>query len=137
MRLKFEHRKFDLKTDEALLRIFAFEHSEKVPDKIMFLPPTGFVVFHEEAPVCLGFMIKCDNGMVINSDFLSDKKLPKEMRNQGVQYLRGLLAAEALACGAKFVTAFTKHEKLADRLEALGYTKMDKGFIQMGRVLWR
>lgn len=134
--MTFGYRRFDLKSDERLLRLFSKMRGQDLPDKIMFLPPTGFVVMHEEAPVCIGFMIKCDNGMAVNTDFLSDPELPKEMRQAGVEYLRKLLYTEAKRCGFQFTTVFTKHRKLAKRLEGLGFLKMDEGYTQLGRFLW-
>lgn len=134
--MTFGYRRFDISNDERLLRLFAHMRGQELPEKIEFLPPTGFVVFHEEAPVCLGFMVKCDNSMAMNSDFLSDPELPKELRQAGVEYLRKLLYTEAKRCGLQFSTVFTKHQKLAKRLEGLGFKKMDEGFIQLGRFLW-
>lgn len=136
MQFSFTYRRFNLDHDERLLRLFSHMRGEKLPEEILFLPPTGFVVFHEEAPVCIGFMIKCDNGMAINSDFLSDPELAKPLRQEAVEYMRSLLYTEAKRVGLQFVTCFTKHKKLAKRLEGIGFKKMDEGFTQLGRFLW-
>lgn len=136
--MTFRHEAFCVAKPEheRLLRQFAELRGQKTPAKIWFLPPTGIIVFHKDEPICLGFMIKCDNGMAINSDFLSDPAVPKKVRNDAVNYMRAVLCEVAKRTGFQFVTAFTKHEKLAKKLCGLGFKEIDRGFIQVGRFLW-
>lgn len=134
--MNFTWRPFNLKTDETFLRALALMREEEVPETLSFLPPTGFIVFHEEAPVCLGFLIKCDNNMAIISDSMSDPAIQKDIRNEAVEFLRALQFTAAKEAGLQFVTGFTKHEKLAKRLEDFGFKRMFEGYIQMGRFLW-
>ena len=129
---------FDLRFDEHLLRQFAGLREETFPPgEIAGLPPTGLVVLDDHRPICLGFMIICDNGMGIFSDFLSDPRVEKSVRNAGVEFMREGFYRMARAKNVHYVTSFTKHEKLAARLQGLGFHKIDKErFFQMGRVLW-
>lgn len=134
--MKLKARPFNLAVDEHLFRSMAELRGEKIPKEIFGLAPTGLVVTNGNKPVCVGFMIKCDNGMAIFSDFLSDPRETPEVRNEAVEMMREVFYNEAHRCGLKFVTSFTKHPKLADRLENLGFKKMDDGYTQMGRFLW-
>ena len=134
--MKFTHRPFRKEKDLELMRKFLFMRKEKVQASTDFLAPFGVIVENEGVPVCLGFLIKCDNKMGIFSDFLSDPNFTKGLRNAAAQYMRGLLIEEAKKSGLLFVTSFTKHEKLAKHLNSIGYKELDKGFFQMGRSLW-
>lgn len=133
--MTFTHRPFNPEHDKAVLQLFCQMRGEKL-DNFDFLPPSGLIVFHEEAPVCIGFLIKCDNKVAIHSDFLSDPELSKELRNQGVEYMRSVFAEEAKREGYRAIVAFTKHKKLAKRLTGLGFRLLDQGFFQVGRFLW-
>lgn len=134
--MKLKARPFNFALDEHLFRSLAELRGEKIPKEIFGLPPTGLVVTNHGRPVCVGFLIKCDNGMGVFSDFLSDPRADKEVRNAAAELMREVFYSEAERCGLKFVTSFTKHPKLAKRLEGLGFMKMDEGFTQMGRFLW-
>lgn len=134
--MKIEARPFSFATDEHLFRSLAKLRDEKLPDHIFGLPPTGLVITNHGRPVCVGFLIKCDNGMGIFSDFLSDPREPAHVRNEAVEHMREVFYKEADRSGLKFVTSFTKHPKLAERLQKLGFKKMDEGFTQLGRFLW-
>ena len=101
-----------------------------------FLPPTGYIVFYGDVPAAIGFMIKCDNGMAINSDLISNPDVPQPMCADAVDFVRQLLAEEAEASGLRFITAFTKHKRLAERLIGKGFAKIDENLIQVGRFLW-
>lgn len=130
-------RPFHTLTDEHIFRSLAKLRGHEPPDKLEFLPPCGLVVTNEGKPVCVGFLIKCDNSMGIFSDFMSDPRESAEVRNESVELMRAVFYGEAERSGLQFITSFTKHEKLANRLTGLGFNKVDDGFIQMGRFLWR
>lgn len=134
--MKFTHRAFNLKADEAIYREFANKCSQLVPDKIEFLAPTGLIVFCVGMPIAMGFLIKCDNGIAIAADFMSDPDYPDETRSAAVQYLREELYADAVKSGIRHITCIVRNEKLAKRLEAVGYERRESGYIQLGRNLW-
>lgn len=134
--MKLTSRKFHPQLDEHLFKRFALDRGHHGAVSLEFLPPFGIVVANGSMPICVGFLIKCDNGMGIFSDFLSHPLVEREIRNAAVEKMREELAMEARKSGLKFVTSFTKHRKLAIRLESLGFKRMGE-FIQMGRILWR
>lgn len=132
---KFNHRDFlrsDIPLYEQILR------ARNIEPTIVetFIPPTGVIVLFEEKPICLGFMIKCDNKMVINSDLISDPSYPKELRNEAVQYLRDVLEFEARKEGYYLISAFTRHKNLEKKLLTLGFNEFDQGLTHLGRFIW-
>ncbi len=132
--MQFHYRNFDKEMDMPLLhKLLRLREEQEMSD--IFLPPTGVIVFMEDLPVCIGFMVKCDNGMAINSDLVSDPTVPKELRSAAVQYMRELLYAKAKVAGLKVTTIFTKHAKLQNKLKDMGYVVVDSNLTQMGRAL--
>ena len=134
--MTFTHRPFDREKDVEIFTKMLRDRSDNTPVDFTFFPPTGVVVLHEEIPVCIGFMIKCDNNTVINSDLLSDPNAEKEVRNQAVIYLREVLHAEAKKAGAGCIIATTTNEKLYRRLLEQGYFELNKNLYQLGRAVW-
>lgn len=134
--MKFRIRPFILSDDEPLLRRLSAARGISVPENIYGLPPTGVVVSLEDEVICIGFLIRCDNRMAIFSDFLSDPSVAPMVRNEAVESMRQHFYRECCKSGHQFVTSFTKHKKLAQRLNGLGFQHLDQGFIQMGRFLW-
>lgn len=134
--MKFVSREFNRSTDFNLLEKWMARRGMPVSD-MSFLPPTGVVVSYYDQPVCVGFMIRCDNGMAINTDFVSDPDVPKDCRNAAVEHLRQTLYKEAMKNGLKMVTAFTSIPKHVEGLKAKGFVEIDKNLVQLGRILWR
>lgn len=133
--MKFSAKEFG-PAEHNLLAKWLMGRGKDVPS-LDFLPPTGVVVSYYEQPVCMGFMIKCDNGMAINTDFISDPEVPKDLRNAAVEHMRQCLYKEALKAGLKMVTVFTSIPKHADNLKAKGFVELDSKLTQLGRILWR
>jgi len=135
----FRSRAFDKEKDAHLLR--AWVVNRRLPNadvNLEFMPPTGVVVEVDNIPVAIGFMIKCDNGMCINSDLISNPAIDKKARQEAVDFLRESLYTLAKAAGYKLVTVFTRIPKLQARLEKeKGYFKIDQGLTQLGRFLWQ
>ncbi len=137
--MKFKHEPFDSKKhNEFLLYLLEINHIKTKEAFLDFIPPTGFVVYEVESgfPICMGWTIICDNGMAINTDLMSDKGIAQPERSEAVDYLRLQLALAAKAKGARLVTAFTKHKKLANKMAKKGFVYIDSGLIQMGRLMW-
>lgn len=132
--MNFTYRQFEQKDVAVLDALMASRGLPKGDPS--FLPPTGFIVYLEEKPVCIGFQIRCDNRTAINTDLISDINFPKAERNAGVEFLRDILNRSAESAGYQFVVAFTKIPKHAARLQQMGYSIIDSKLFQMGRFLW-
>ncbi len=134
---KFSHQKFSSHLHLPIMKAWVARRSlEFTKVSETFLPPTGFVIFFYSQPVCLGFIIKCDNGLAISTDFISDPDVPKHLRNDSVQELRRVLEADAKESGLKVLTAFTSIPAHVVRLKSLGYVEVDKNLTQLGRPIW-
>lgn len=107
--------------------------AESPPD---FLPPTGVVVTNYEVPVCVGFMIKCDNKMVIFTDFVSNISAPKDLRNAAVIYMRNYLEKIARVEGFQVISSWTSVPRHKERLKKLGFKKFENNLTHFGRFLW-
>lgn len=134
MQLRTEMFDFEEPKHHEILKTFVEKRGGKTPD-VRFLPPTGFIVFLFEQPLCVGFQIRCDNGTVINTDLIADSEIPKDLRNQAVVRLRSALYNEAKAAGYKVVTVFTSIPAHEARLKTLGYVEADKNLTQLVRAL--
>lgn len=131
---KFSFRKYAPASDFSLIKKWGENRGMQIgaPE---FLPPTGIVVAYYSKPVCMGFMIRCDNGVAINSDFMSDPDVPKDLRNEAVEFMREKLYGLAKTQGFRVVIAFTSIPKHAERLKNKGYIEMDKNLVHLGRIL--
>lgn len=132
--LRTEMFDFENPAHHEILKTFVEKRGGKAPD-VRFLPPTGFIIFLFEQPLCVGFQIRCDNGTVINTDLIADSEIPKDLRNLAVMRLRNALNNEAKAAGYKVVTVFTSIEKHEARLKTLGYIEADRSLTQLVRAL--
>lgn len=132
----FYHRYFDREKDLETFK--SFLNARGLDDKadLTFFPPTGVLVLWNGKPICLGFMIKCDNNTCINSDLLSDPSTDKELRNEAVVYLRKVLEDEARKAGIPFIIATTTNPKLFERLKDQGYVELNRNLFQLGRAIW-
>lgn len=131
---KFSARKYVPETDFTHIKKWGENRGMKIGTP-GFLPPTGIVVAYYSKPVCMGFMIRCDNGVAINSDFMSDPDAPKELRNEAVEFMREKLYELARQQGFRVVIAFTSIPKHVERLKEKGYIEMDKNLVHLGRIL--
>lgn len=134
--MKFKAVEFDKEVHMDVLNALLGKRGITMGDP-KYLPPTGLVIHYYEQPVAIGFMIKCDNGMVIHTDFVSDIGAPKDLRNKAVEILRTSLDEMALAQGFAVVTAFCKIPRHVKNLKEKGYTEFDQNLTQLGRFLWR
>lgn len=101
-----------------------------------FLPPTGVVIYNYAQPICIGFLIKSDNGTAECSDFISDPNVPKDLRQDAVQYMRKYFEIEAKKCGIRAIVAFCEHPRHIERLKSLGYVLTQQNLTHLGRFLW-
>lgn len=137
MQVKLSAHRFQEKVHLPIMKAWLERRKMPVGESIEFLPPTGVVIYFYLQPVCMGFMIKCDNGMAINTDLISDPEIPDVLRNEAVEKLRKCLYNEAKAAGLKMVSVFTSHPSHVERLKSLGYKIIDKNLTQLGRFLWQ
>lgn len=131
----FTHRPFSVITDMPVMNRWLADRGMPKGNP-NFLPPTGFLIYNGSTPVCLGFMIKCDNNTAINTDLIACPRVNDSLRNDAVEYLRQVLYKEAQDLKMQFVTVFTSIPAHAERLKSLGYAEIDKNLTQMGRFLW-
>lgn len=129
-------RNFDRVRDFEAFRSFLRKRGDTSPVSFEFFPPTGALVCYWGKPVCAGFMIKCDNGTVINTDIISDPDVESEIRNAAVIELRKFLAEKAREAGFHYVIATTDQPKLVSKLKEQGYTILKENLTHLGRVLW-
>lgn len=132
----FNHRKFDRILDRNIFEIFLRKREDPSPINFDFFPPTGVIVFYAEKPICIGFMIKCDNNTCINTDLISDPSVDASTRNLAVIHLREALAEEARKCNIKYIIAVTNNAKLVERLKEQGYTTINENLTHLGRPTW-
>ena len=137
MEISFKHRPFNLDTDIEIYESWLRARGNNQKIAWAFIPPIGYVILHNDHPVCIGFMIRCDNRTVINDGILSNPNTQKEVRQASVEYLRKLLLEEAEKFGAKLIIAQTDEPKLVARLEAQGYKKFLTNVTHLGRPLWQ
>ncbi len=136
--MKFSAREFLAKEHMPILKAWvARRNLEFSKASEEFLPPTGIVIYYYSQPVCLGFIIKCDNKVAISTDFISDPEIPKHLRNESVEELRKALGALAKESGLKVMAAFTSIPAHVERLKSLGYMVFDKNLTQLGRPIWQ
>jgi hypothetical protein len=130
--LKFEKEKH-LKLLHQFLKARGLYETAPIGD---FLPPTGVVITNYGKPICIGFMIKCDNRMVIFTDFVSDISAPKELRNEAVIFMREHLEKLARHEGFDCISSWTSIPKHRERLKKLGFTEIENNLTHFGRFLW-
>ncbi len=125
-------REIHAKTFEKFLR----SNDDESPVDFTYFPPTGVLVYCDGIPVCCGFMAKTDAGFVLNTNIIGDRDFDRDLRNEGVIFLREALAEKAKEAGYRFVLAETDQPKLVHRLEQQGYKILKQNMTYLGRVLW-
>ena len=121
---------------EELFKKFVDARGLPARPNMEFLPPTGVVIYNYAQPICIGFMIKSDNGIAECTDFVSDPSVPKMLRNDAVEYMRKYFVIEARNHGMKALTAYCSIPKHIERLKSLGYIEMQTNLTHLGRFLW-
>lgn len=106
-----------------------------VPEKDL-MPPTGFVVWIDQFPVCAAFLFKTDAKIAIISHVVSTHvKIDPEQRGLCLNLLISKLISQAREDGFKVVSASSNLKKLNARYEALGFLKTDSDEVHYGRAL--
>lgn len=128
------HFSVENRDHRRLYRLMCSKRGVKNVD-FTFYPPTGFIVFHLKRPVCVGFLVKCDNKTVISEGLVSDPEVSKWVRRESVAYYRKLVLNFAKKFGARVILCDTDVPKLAERLLEQGYTEVKYNSRFFGRVL--
>lgn len=129
-------------------RVVAYEHdlhyelikswfdARKFPAPVpRFLPPTGYLVFFEDKPVCAGFLFRTDANAAVMGNFISDPGALSGVRHVCLDTLIKQLQGEAYAGGFQLLACSTNIDKLGKRFEQMGFTKTDIGLNTYGRLL--
>lgn len=134
--MEFTSRAFDFIADKEVFEGFLKKRGDSSEANFEYFPPTGVIVFVDEKPICVGFMIICDNKTCMNTDIISDPDFTPDIRHYAVTYLRHQLALAAKEAGINYVIAVTNQPKLIERLKEQGYVELNKNLTHLGRVLW-
>ncbi|MEE8208532.1 MAG: hypothetical protein V3T88_06235 [Nitrosomonadaceae bacterium] len=115
-------RGFDPEKDyEDLLNMWATH--ESMPPPLDVLSPYGVWVEYKGEPVCCVFMYDTGCSMCIMQFVISNGKMPKEIRNEGLDRMVEECIEWAKESDFKYIYTATSVQKYINRLEDNGFSK--------------
>lgn len=133
--MKIYVKPFNWNEHHALLESWFVARGEDIPPW-EFIPPTGFVVYHELEAICAGFMTKTDANTAIITNFISTPMSSKVIRKECLSFLAKLLDSYAGAQGFKLCVLSTAAPTMIELFQELNYKPILEKTLNLGRSLW-
>lgn len=97
--------------------------------------PQGVMVKYGDDKVCAVFLYETNTPICWVENYISNKVLPKEVRDEGLNLLIETALEIAKDKGFKVVMSAVKHNNLSKRLMSKGFIESDTGLTNYIRVL--
>ncbi len=117
--------------DEDLYKIVCswWEHYKWTGVPINVLPARSYVYFDEEKPLCFGSLYKDETADFGMMDWIvANPDSTPEQRENAIREMEGHIRKVAEEIGVKLIITICVTEKLADKMEKLGYVKANKDY---------
>ncbi len=119
--MKFEAKLFDRGTHQHLIYQWFAERQLEAPDMTQ-LPRTGAVVFLENRPMAIGFLIRTDAGIAVIDRLVTNPAIVKAERQKALEHGVGVLVHMATREGFNEIVISSDIAKLWPRFEQMGFT---------------
>lgn len=107
-----------------------------VPPAKDFLPPTGYMVYYKDEPICAGYMYVTNSNVVLLEWIVSNFNFKdKKIRKQSLLMLIQTITSLAEGLEKKYIYSLLKSQSLIKLYKELGYTEGDSNATEMIKKL--
>lgn len=125
----YEHRDYDM------IKAWWYSYNLPCPTADMLPEDTTFIIEYEETPIACATWFATNASFALIDNLIGNPKCKGNLRQIMVDELLWYVENEAKEEGYRNVFCFTEHEALAKRYNDIGYNRINKNCIPLGKVL--